>query len=418
MDVHGVWFLPVNAAIGNPTPAKFTTTRFFSGGSMRKIAGSVVTLVFVVIFLVKLFGQPYGKELKFKAGQLYFLPPVTEAEANKLGEHLVKAEFFDDTPKSVQLTKESGYYAFHMVVKQEYQRNQEFHNGCVQMAWELSREVFNGERVDFHMCDDRLKTISEIVFTSPGKALKFKAALLYYLDPATEAEAKKLGEYLVKDGLFADTPLTVQLKKADNRYQFRMIVKKGYEDDADFLKSAERMTGQLSHHVFDNAPVDFYICNGVLEMVKLVHFAPPKGDSATPRSGVGPSPRTVLPNQDDKEKINTLPPRPGYRALAEGQDARAVLSQPSPRRLDEIVPVPRAVLPEDPRSVGRSLREQGPARALVSVEVDKTDKINRLKEEKLESRSLLGAPAIRVRWAEDAPGSKERSGLDSSRRSR
>ncbi len=60
--------------------------------------------------------------------------------------------------------------------------------------------------------------------SSYGTKLDFNGGELYYTDNVTEADAKKLGDYLVKSGFFGGRQVTVQLDKAGATYQFRMVV--------------------------------------------------------------------------------------------------------------------------------------------------------------------------------------------------
>jgi hypothetical protein len=101
----------------------------------------------------------YGKKLQFNGGELYYTPTVTEAEAKKLGEFLVKEGFFDGAKKTVQLRKTNGTYEFRMVAKKGTESDQNMLDLAKTFAGQLSQNVFSGAETVVHLCDDHLKTV-------------------------------------------------------------------------------------------------------------------------------------------------------------------------------------------------------------------------------------------------------------------
>jgi len=56
--------------------------------------------------------QSFGKKLEFNKGELYYTDSVTEAEANKLGEYLVKGEFSTAKRRRCKSTKRAARISF------------------------------------------------------------------------------------------------------------------------------------------------------------------------------------------------------------------------------------------------------------------------------------------------------------------
>lgn len=104
--------------------------------------------------------------LTFNGGDLYYTARVTEAEAKKLGNYLVKEKFFDGNQKTVQLTKDDGTYQFRMVVVRDGEKGPNTVATFTSVCQELSENVFNGARVVIHLCDDHLKTLRVIPETA------------------------------------------------------------------------------------------------------------------------------------------------------------------------------------------------------------------------------------------------------------
>ena len=101
----------------------------------------------------------YGNEKNFNGVQLFYTSTITEAEANSLGNYLIKSEFADGGTKTVQLNKSGNTYEFRMVVKKGIEQDQEYTELGKLMAAEISTEVFNGKQVDVHYCDENLTTL-------------------------------------------------------------------------------------------------------------------------------------------------------------------------------------------------------------------------------------------------------------------
>ena len=116
-------------------------------------------LVLTVLMAVGLACSSYGTKLDFNNGELYYTDNVTEADAKKLGEYLVKSGFFGGKKVTVQLDKSGATYQFRMVVMPEKQSDEATLILMKAFAGEISEEVFGGAPTELHICDDQLKTV-------------------------------------------------------------------------------------------------------------------------------------------------------------------------------------------------------------------------------------------------------------------
>jgi hypothetical protein len=103
-----------------------------------------------------------------------------------------------------------------------------------------------------------------------GKKLTFNGGELYYTSQATEADAKKLGEYLVKEKFFDGTRKTVQLNKNDGTYEFRMVVKKDGEKAPNTVETFTAVSKELSENVFNGGKVVVHLCDDDLKTLRVV----------------------------------------------------------------------------------------------------------------------------------------------------
>ena len=109
-------------------------------------------------------GSQLGTELKVGNSQVFYKQPVTEMEARNLGNYLRSIKFFnDDRPIAVQLAKPDYSYALRYRIKKGIEQDQEKIAVMKVFARLLSKNVFNGDKVDIHFCDDHWNTIRVVV---------------------------------------------------------------------------------------------------------------------------------------------------------------------------------------------------------------------------------------------------------------
>lgn len=107
-------------------------------------------------------GTGLGDKLTYHGGDLYYTSSVSQPEAQRLGDYLVKVGFFDGKPKTVQLTRSGNRIEFRMVVRSGFEHNQQFIDTARQFSLELSRDVFRGGPVDVHLCDPYMNTLKVV----------------------------------------------------------------------------------------------------------------------------------------------------------------------------------------------------------------------------------------------------------------
>ena len=111
---------------------------------------------------------PGTSRLTFNAGEIYYNDTVTEQQVRRLGQYLVQTQFFDATPKTVVLGKTAEAFEFRMVILRGLDRDQEFLEAVKQFGAELSRDVFDGARVDMDLCDEYLNSVKVIRGSGPA----------------------------------------------------------------------------------------------------------------------------------------------------------------------------------------------------------------------------------------------------------
>lgn len=99
-----------------------------------------------------------------------------------------------------------------------------------------------------------------------GDKVEYDGTEVYFLgDGVTQADADRLGAYLKSAGFTDGNRKSVQLQRAGDAWQFRMVTSDEAAKDPAFQAIAKLECLNLSGHVFDGAPVEFHICDDSLE---------------------------------------------------------------------------------------------------------------------------------------------------------
>jgi hypothetical protein len=107
----------------------------------------------------------WGNRLKYDGSTLFYTSSIPEAKARELGDYLMDLGFFQkDNPGTVQITKDGDTYQFRMVVKEDAGLDKEFLTAVALFSAHISQDIFGGQSLETHLCDDRFKTLEVVTF--------------------------------------------------------------------------------------------------------------------------------------------------------------------------------------------------------------------------------------------------------------
>ncbi|MDR3682077.1 MAG: hypothetical protein P4L41_19050 [Flavipsychrobacter sp.] len=108
--------------------------------------------------------QNFGKEVDFGDINLFYKEGATKENAEKLGEYLVKSNFWQDHDGKfvVQLLKNGELYQVNFPVKDSFAHDWKYVAKVSAFASVLSDQVFNNAKVEIHLCDTRMNTKSVV----------------------------------------------------------------------------------------------------------------------------------------------------------------------------------------------------------------------------------------------------------------
>ena len=131
---------------------------------MKKFKGLFGAIAVLVWVYFQFIYEPYGTMLEFNATQVYYTSNVTENEATKLGEFLIREEFADGVEKTIQLDKENDIYQFRMVAIDTVINNEEWTPVFKSFLSDIKIDLFSDSNVELHLCDDNLETVQVVKF--------------------------------------------------------------------------------------------------------------------------------------------------------------------------------------------------------------------------------------------------------------
>jgi WD40 repeat protein len=106
--------------------------------------------------------------------------------------------------------------------------------------------------------------------SSAGKMLEFNGGEIYYTRAVTEADVRKLGDYMVKQRIFEGARKTMQLNKTGSTYEIRAVVKKGTENSAGFDDFFKTLVKELRDKVFKGSDVVVHLCDDQMKTLRVI----------------------------------------------------------------------------------------------------------------------------------------------------
>ena len=108
--------------------------------------------------------------------------------------------------------------------------------------------------------------------TDYGKMKTYNGVDLYHKAPVTDAEAERLGIYLIGAKFADSTEKSVQITRVGPVYQFRFVIKEANQNDTALFKYFKVFSAELSNEVFNGAPVDIHICDNHFKTIRIFPY--------------------------------------------------------------------------------------------------------------------------------------------------
>jgi len=109
-------------------------------------------------------------------------------------------------------------------------------------------------------------------------------AEVYYKDGATETDAKNVGEYFKKQGMFTkDKRASAQVVKSGDKYIVRLVYNKEFFDKTPGVEEAFKLaSADISKEFFGGKPVDIALADNHMKDFKLIPYDPNMANAFDP----------------------------------------------------------------------------------------------------------------------------------------
>ena len=241
------------------------------GLAIATAASAVVLTLAAGLYAI---GSNADARVAFKRGELWYRPPVSAAEARRVGDFLTEAGYFnDDVAVTVQLAKEQDRYQVRFVVQPDHRDDLLSNIVLGSMGREIGQRILGGQVVQVALVDPQLQPLKAV---APSATLAFGGSELYYTDPVTDDEARAVGEYFQKAGFFGnDRATSVHLGRDGATYQLRFIVTDAAAAaDPGTMAAFSELTGTMAEEALGAQAVTMHLCDSEFRTLNRTLVAP------------------------------------------------------------------------------------------------------------------------------------------------
>lgn len=242
----------------------------------------------------------YGKKIPVsgtKAEVYYKGEGVTEADARKAGDFFKKTGFVSNEKEaSIQLTKVGERYLVRFVYSKDYyEKNKTLEDVFKKYGAQMSKEIFDGQKVDIALADKHFEDFKSIPFDEAsaktleepkiepkdeGEALLGKddfehdkaGGVDFYWKGVSDKESKTIADYIVQNGSFAGGTAEIYITKDGDRYILRFPVRPEYRNDISTINEIEKVSKEIKENVFPNTPYSFQMTDERLMALKSFDY--------------------------------------------------------------------------------------------------------------------------------------------------
>ncbi len=205
---------------------------------------------------------------------LYDSQLVNKEQAKKLGTYLDDTGFTDGSPKTVELAKSGPIWQFKLIVQDTMINDPGYQEVAAVFAAQMSRDIFNGEPVEIHFCDDTMTTKKVVQAQELLSQLVVIDQTEIFFDGlnVTSEDAEQLGLFLKDVGFIDGVPKSIQIDREGSVWQFKMIVSDVYIDNLEYTEIYKEFAKQISEDFYNSAPVEIHLCNDYFETMQVVRL--------------------------------------------------------------------------------------------------------------------------------------------------
>jgi hypothetical protein len=229
-----------------------------------------ILFIFILLTSVSIFCQNIGKSIEFNKGQIIYKNTSDLEIVRKLGEYLVKTEFFDGTPNSIQYISENNKHIIKMITDDSLLTVKPYLDQVKYFTYELSENIFNYEIVDFYLTNQYFETKLIIDGFVIGKKMNFGKNDLYYNKSISAEKANEFGTYLSKIGFFGEDGKVVRIYDELGIFHIAFPILEGYDKKYDYILLVYTFIRQVSDEFVEKKKVMIHLTDSHFNDLRVI----------------------------------------------------------------------------------------------------------------------------------------------------
>ena len=234
---------------------------------MKKVQ---ILFFLILIITVNTFGQNKGKSLVFNNGEIFFKNSSDTVLVKKLGAYLVKSEFFNGSPDSVQFLTDNNKYIIKIVAEDSLLTADKFLKQVRYFTHEISENVFNNKKMDIYLTNQYFETKLVIEGFDIGKKMNFGKDELYYSKNISDAKANEFGTYLSKSGFFSNDGKIVRIYEDLGIFHIAYPILDGYDKNYDYIQLVYTYIKKVSEEFVNKEKVMIHLTDNFLNDLRVI----------------------------------------------------------------------------------------------------------------------------------------------------
>lgn len=238
----------------------------------------------------------FGQKINIEGtkGEVFYKDGATDSDAYKIGNFLKQDGFFGNTKEaSVQVAKQGDNYTVKFVYNKDYyEKNAWIEDFFRKYGARMSKELFEGKKVDIALTDKYFKDFRNIPFdqsaaeSPPSSSGSFHEEAVnksdyiheavgdvnFYWKGLSNLETKPIVDYIVQNGSFAGGTAEIYITKEDDRYIIMFPVKPEYRNDENTIAQVKKVSKEIKANVFPNDPYSFQMTDEYLKALRTFDY--------------------------------------------------------------------------------------------------------------------------------------------------
>lgn len=231
----------------------------------------MIKYVLILLAMASLaFAQDFGKLKTFNNGEVFYEAAVKEEYVDRLGNYLVKTEFFDGNARSVQILDDGISYIVKFIVSDSLLTAKNYLRQVSYFTYELSFNVFDGKPVDIHLSNNYFLTKKVIKYHRLGERIVSGNDVMYYLPSINKETADKFMAYLTESGFLNGDGKVVMIKTHEGVFNFLYPIEEGYENDQEYLGIVSEFATQISNEFLNGERIIIYLTDLYFDELRAI----------------------------------------------------------------------------------------------------------------------------------------------------